>query len=98
MTRVRVEQGILEGNVSETTTYSWTEFARTGVPSGTDGTPWPVATTAAPHLTVVDDKAQSCPRTVGPVTELLNSLRTDADHRWLPCWAGCRAGLIAPPG
>jgi para-nitrobenzyl esterase len=62
-------------------THAWTEFARTGVPSSPDGTPWPAATSTAPHLTVIDDKTQSCPLTVGPVTELLNTLRTGTDHR-----------------
>ena len=64
-----------DAQVSETMTHAWTEFARTGVPSSPDGTPWPAATSAAPHVTVIDDKARSCPLDVGPVTALLNSLR-----------------------
>jgi para-nitrobenzyl esterase len=71
----------VDTHVSETMTHAWTEFARTGVPSSPDGTPWPAATSTAPHLTVIDDKTQSCPLTVGPVTELLNTLRTGTDHR-----------------
>jgi para-nitrobenzyl esterase len=71
----------VDTQVSETMTYAWTEFARTGVPSNPDGTPWPAATRAAPHATVIDDKAQTCPLNVGPVTELINSLRTGTDHR-----------------
>ncbi|GAA3680156.1 carboxylesterase family protein [Nonomuraea antimicrobica] len=70
-----------DAQVSETMTHAWTEFARTGVPSSPDGTPWPAATSTAPHTTVIDDKTQSCPLTVGPVTELINSLRAAADHR-----------------
>lgn len=71
----------VDTDISETMTHAWTEFARTGVPSSPDGTAWPAATSTAPHLTVIADKAQSCPLHVGPVTELLNSLRAGAGHR-----------------
>jgi para-nitrobenzyl esterase len=63
----------VDTQVSDTITHAWTEFARTGVPSGPDGTPWP-ATTAS-RVTVIDDKAQNCPLDVSPLTELVNSLR-----------------------
>ena len=56
-------------------TRAWTEFARSGVPSSPDGTPWPAATATAPRVTVIDDKARNRPLDVGPVTELINSIR-----------------------
>lgn len=71
----------VDAQVADTMAHAWTEFARTGAPSSPDGTPWPAATSTAPHLTVIDDKTHSCPLTVAPITELLNSLRPDADHR-----------------
>jgi para-nitrobenzyl esterase len=71
----------VDADISDTITHAWTEFARTGAPSGPDGTAWPAATRTAPRLTVIDDKARSCPLDVGPVTEMINSLRVDADNR-----------------
>ncbi|MGY5119028.1 carboxylesterase/lipase family protein [Streptomyces sp. 900105755] len=68
----------VDAQVSDTLAHAWTEFARTGVPSSPDGTPWPVAGRTAPQVTVVDDKAGSAPLNPGPVTELLNSLRSGA--------------------
>jgi para-nitrobenzyl esterase len=65
----------VDAQVSDTVQHAWTEFARTGVPSGPDGTPWPAATRTAPRVTVIDDKAQTCPLDVSPVTELINSIR-----------------------
>ncbi|GGT47068.1 hypothetical protein GCM10010176_107430 [Nonomuraea spiralis] len=50
-----------DAHVSQTMTHAWTEFARTGVPSSPDGTPWPAATRTAPHLTIVNDKTHSAP-------------------------------------
>jgi para-nitrobenzyl esterase len=70
----------VDAQVSETMAHAWTEFARTGVPSSPDGTPWPAANTAAPQVTVIDDKAQSCPLEVGPVTGLINSIRVGSDN------------------
>ena len=65
----------VDAQVSETMTHAWTEFARTGVPSTPDGAPWPAATSTAPQVTVIEDKAQSLPLDLAPVTALLNSLR-----------------------
>lgn len=71
----------VDAQVSDTIAHAWTEFARTGVPRGPDGAPWPAATATAPRVTVVDDKAQSCPLDVSPLTELINSIRVGADNR-----------------
>jgi len=71
----------VDGQVSETMTYAWTEFARTGVPSSPDVTPWPAATSTAPQVTVIGDKTQACPLNIGPVTELINSLRAGRNRR-----------------
>ncbi|WP_248963589.1 carboxylesterase/lipase family protein [Sphaerisporangium perillae] len=65
----------VDAHVSGTLAHAWTEFARTGVPSSPDGTPWPAATRTAPRLTLIDDKAHSCPLDIGPTTEMINSLR-----------------------
>jgi para-nitrobenzyl esterase len=65
----------VDADVSDTVMHAWTEFARTGVPSNPDGIPWPTATGTAPRQTVIDDKAHSCPLDVGPIAELINSLR-----------------------
>ncbi|SEP46993.1 carboxylesterase/lipase family protein [Amycolatopsis saalfeldensis] len=65
----------VDAQVSDTVAHAWTEFARTGVPSSPDGARWPAATTAAPQVTVVDDRARTGPLDVSPVTELINSLR-----------------------
>ena len=65
----------VDAGVSDTIMHAWTEFARTGVPSSPDGTPWPAVSGSAPRQTVIDDKAQSCLLEVGPITELINSLR-----------------------
>lgn len=70
-----------DAHVSETMTHAWTEFARTGMPSSPDGTPGPAATSTTPQVTVIDDNAQSQPLAIGPVTELINSLRTGPDRR-----------------
>jgi len=65
----------IDAEVSVVMQHAWTEFARTGVPSSPDGTPWPAVSGSAPRQTVIDDKAQSCLLEVGPITELINSLR-----------------------
>ncbi|WP_089104879.1 carboxylesterase/lipase family protein [Streptomyces hyaluromycini] len=59
--------------------HAWTEFARTGVPSSPDGTPWPTATSTAPQLTVIGEETRSRVLDISPVTELIHSLRADAD-------------------
>ena len=64
-----------DARVSEILQHAWTEFARTGVPRNPDGTPWPVSTSTAPQLTVIEDAARSRSFDISPVTELINSLR-----------------------
>ena len=64
-----------DARVSEILQHAWTEFARTGVPRNPDGTPWPVSTSTAAQLTVIEDAAQSRSFDISPVTELINSLR-----------------------
>jgi para-nitrobenzyl esterase len=71
----------VDAQVGDTVAHAWTQFARTGVPSGADGTPWPAATGTAPQVTVIDDKALSSPLDPGPATELINSLRMGARTR-----------------
>jgi para-nitrobenzyl esterase len=70
----------LDAQVSETMAHAWTQFARTGVPSSPDGTPWPAVNTTASRVTVIDDEAQSCPLEVGPVTGLIHAIRVGADN------------------
>jgi para-nitrobenzyl esterase len=65
----------VDAQVSGTIQHAWTEFARTGVPSDPDGTPWPAATKTAPLATVIDDKTHTCPLNISPATELINSIR-----------------------
>jgi para-nitrobenzyl esterase len=65
----------VDAHVSDTIAHAWTEFARTGVPTSPDGTPWPAATKTVPRMTVIDDKAHSCALEVSPAIELINSLR-----------------------
>jgi para-nitrobenzyl esterase len=69
----------VDSQVSDTIEHAWTEFARTGVPSGPDGAQWPAATRTSPRLTVIDDKAESCPLDTSPVTQMINSIRPVAD-------------------
>jgi para-nitrobenzyl esterase len=65
----------VDAQVSDTVEHAWTEFARTGAPSSPDGTPWPAVSGTAPRLAVIDDKADSCPLDISPVTDLINSIR-----------------------
>lgn len=64
--------------VSDTMVHSWTEFARTGVPSSPDGTRWPAADATAPVVTAIDTQTRSRPLEIDPITELMHSLRTTA--------------------
>ncbi|MEV7283334.1 carboxylesterase family protein [Streptomyces sp. NPDC093252] len=64
--------------VSETMLHAWTEFARTGVPSSPDGTPWPAADAAEPLLTVIDAQTRARPLEIAPVTGLIHTLRAPA--------------------
>jgi hypothetical protein len=54
--------------------HAWTEFARAGVPSSPDGTPWPSEDSTTPQLTVIDDETQICALEISPDTALINSL------------------------
>ncbi|MFE4668246.1 carboxylesterase family protein [Streptomyces sp. NPDC056716] len=64
--------------VSDTMLHAWTEFARTGVPSSPDGTPWPAADATAPQVTVLDAETRSRPLEADPVTEPIHELRATA--------------------
>jgi para-nitrobenzyl esterase len=70
-----------DAQASETIAHAWTEFARTGVPRSPDGTSWPVATATAPQVTVIDDKAQTAPLDLSPLTALISSIRADSENR-----------------
>jgi para-nitrobenzyl esterase len=70
----------VDAQVSDTIAHTWTEFARVGVPSSPDGTPWPAATKAAPQVTIIDETVHSRPLDLSPVTELINSIRAGADN------------------
>jgi len=71
----------VDAEVADTLLHAWTEFARSGVPSSPDGTPWPAAASTTPQLAVIDDKTQICALEISPVTALINSLRSGADSR-----------------
>jgi para-nitrobenzyl esterase len=70
-----------DAQASEAIAHAWTEFARTGVPGSPDGTAWPVATATAPQVTVIDDKAQTAPLDLSPLTALISSIRADSENR-----------------
>ncbi len=65
----------VDAEVSDILLHAWTEFARSGVPSSPDGTPWPAAASTTPQLAVIGDKARICALQISPVTALINSLR-----------------------
>jgi para-nitrobenzyl esterase len=71
----------VDAQVSNAIQHAWTEFARTGVPRNSDGTPWPASTITTPLLTVIDNDPQSRPLDNSPVTEMINFLRADAGNR-----------------
>jgi para-nitrobenzyl esterase len=75
----------VDAQVSDTVQHAWTELARTGVPRGPDGTPWPAGTTATPLLTVIDDTPHSRPLANSPATRADQLHSTDADQDLRDC-------------
>jgi len=61
--------------VSAAVRHAWTEFARTGVPRNSDGSPWPSYRPDAPLVTVLRDTADAKPLETSPVTEMISSTR-----------------------
>ena len=51
------------------------EFARTGVPRGSDGVAWPPFTPSAPKATVVADTVSFGPYPIDPITRVMYALR-----------------------
>ncbi|MFD4524136.1 carboxylesterase/lipase family protein [Streptomyces sp. NPDC058470] len=64
-----------DAGIGDVMRHAWTEFARTGVPRGPDGGAWPAWDTSAPRQTLIADTVRSGTLHVGPVTELIHSLR-----------------------
>ncbi|MEV7340069.1 carboxylesterase family protein [Streptomyces sp. NPDC093544] len=65
----------IDAEISEVMRHAWTEFARTGVPRGPDGAAWPACDSSAPRRMLIADSAHSETLNVGPVTEMIHSLR-----------------------
>ncbi|MDQ2848373.1 MAG: carboxylesterase family protein [Actinomycetota bacterium] len=61
--------------VSQAIQHAWVEFARTGVPSHLDGSPWPAAARAAPAVTVIADSTLSGPASPSAITALIHATR-----------------------
>ena len=54
---------------------AWVDFARTGVPCLSDGTPWPLCTRSSQQFTLIGDSVEAKPLQASPVTEIINSIR-----------------------
>ncbi len=61
--------------VSEVVRHGWTEFARTGTPASSDGSPWPAYDNERPEVTWIDDTTQTRPHEPTPVTRLIRASR-----------------------
>lgn len=70
----------VDAEVSHAVQHAWVEFARTGVPRNTDGTPWPQYAAGEPRFTVIGDTAQSLPLEVPDVTEMIRSQRKELER------------------
>lgn len=64
-------------DVSDTIQHAWTEFARTGIPSSPDGTPWPACDSTAPQFTLIDDLTTAKPLDLiaTPLCDMISSQR-----------------------
>jgi para-nitrobenzyl esterase len=71
----------IDTQVANVIQHAWTEFARTGIPSNPDGTPWPCVNGSNPQFTVIADRTQGLPLDISPVTQLMNTLRSKDDGR-----------------
>jgi para-nitrobenzyl esterase len=71
----------VDAEVSNAIQHAWTDFARTGAPRNSDGTPWPGSTITTPLLTVIDDNPHSHPVDNSPVDEMIDSLRPHNSNR-----------------
>ncbi len=61
--------------VAEEIQTVWTTFARSGVPAGTSGAAWTPFTDPGHRIHRICDDAASSARTVGPVAQILNTVR-----------------------
>ncbi|MFJ5262537.1 carboxylesterase/lipase family protein [Streptomyces sp. NPDC088387] len=50
-----------DAEVADAMRHAWTTFARTGVPTDPDGTPWPACETTEPRFTVIEDRPRARP-------------------------------------
>jgi para-nitrobenzyl esterase len=57
---------------------AYIEFARSGVPKGSDGVAWPVYRAPESKVTLVADTVSFAPYPIGPITRLMNPLRSKA--------------------
>jgi para-nitrobenzyl esterase len=59
---------------------AWFEFARTGAPRNQDGSEWPKYDQSGPQCTFIENTLTSGPDIVGPLTQILRSLRVAHGH------------------
>ena len=61
--------------ISRELQHVYVEFAKTGIPRGSDGAVWPAFASPAPKSTVVADKVSFGPYPVDPITRAMYPLR-----------------------
>lgn len=67
----------VDAEVADALRHGWVSFARDGVPSGPDGTPWPAYRPQDPRQTVVTDRIGEEPLVPSPAERLLADLRRE---------------------
>jgi para-nitrobenzyl esterase len=65
----------VDAAVSASMQAGWTAFARTGVPAGPDGHPWPVFDANRPEITHIGDTIERRPFAPTELTRILHGLR-----------------------
>jgi carboxylesterase type B len=65
--------------ISSAMLNAWFEFARTGAPRSQDGSTWPKYDHNEPQCTFIGNTLGSRPIYIGPITEILRSLRVSGN-------------------
>jgi para-nitrobenzyl esterase len=69
------EYDFIDQRVSRELQHVFIEFAKTGVPKGSDGTLWPAFQESDPKATIVGDSVSFGPYPMDPITRVMYSLR-----------------------
>ena len=67
----------IDVEIANATQKAWVDFARSGVPLLSDGTPWPSCTMSEQRFTLIGDTIEAKPLQISPVAKAINSLRAN---------------------